>query len=178
MSRFLCLWLGAILRLFRSRQNLLVENLALRQQLSVLKRRNRRPKLAALDRLFWPVTASSVCSVNQRGQLPGGCEHGNVSAEPLRQLTVVCPQSGLAVAQGECRHTQGSRNTRTGAVPFFLLAGLAPAFGHMRRQSNVGDELLLRGEAAQVTAVFAEHHFHCFHPDGIDLRYIDTTDSI
>jgi len=30
-----------------------VENLALRQQLSVLKRRNRRPKLAALDKLFW-----------------------------------------------------------------------------------------------------------------------------
>jgi len=34
---------------------LLVENLALRQQLSVLKRRNRRPKLAALDKLFWVV---------------------------------------------------------------------------------------------------------------------------
>ena len=53
MFRFLLLWLGAILRLFRSRQDLLVENLALRQQLSVFKRRNRRPKLAALDKLFW-----------------------------------------------------------------------------------------------------------------------------
>ena len=53
MFRFLCLWLGAIFRLFRSRQDLLVENLALRQQLGVLKRRNRRPKLAALDKLFW-----------------------------------------------------------------------------------------------------------------------------
>jgi hypothetical protein len=53
MFRFLRLWLGTILRLFRSRQDLLVENLALRQQLSVLKRRNRRPKLAALDKLFW-----------------------------------------------------------------------------------------------------------------------------
>jgi putative transposase len=53
MFRFLRLWLGAILRLFRSRQSLLVENLALRQQLSVFKRRNRRPKLVALDKLFW-----------------------------------------------------------------------------------------------------------------------------
>jgi putative transposase len=53
MFRFLWLWLGVILRLFRSRQDLLIENLALRQQLSVLKRRNRRPKLAALDKLFW-----------------------------------------------------------------------------------------------------------------------------
>ena len=38
---------------FRSRQVLLVENLALRHQLSVLKRRNRRPKLAVLGELFW-----------------------------------------------------------------------------------------------------------------------------
>jgi hypothetical protein len=53
MFRFPRLWLGAILRLFRSRQDLLVENLALRQQLSIFKRRNRRPKLAALDKLFW-----------------------------------------------------------------------------------------------------------------------------
>jgi hypothetical protein len=53
MFRFLRLWLGAILRLFRSRQSLLVENLALRQQLSVFKRRNRRRKLVALDKLFW-----------------------------------------------------------------------------------------------------------------------------
>jgi putative transposase len=53
MFRFLRLWLGAIVRLFRSRQDLLVENLALRQQLTVFKRRNRRPKLAVLDKLFW-----------------------------------------------------------------------------------------------------------------------------
>jgi hypothetical protein len=53
MFHFLLLWLGAILRLFRSRRDLLVENLALRQQLTVFKRRNRRPKLAVLDKLFW-----------------------------------------------------------------------------------------------------------------------------
>jgi len=53
MFRFLLLWLGAILRLFRTRQDLLVENLALRQQLTVFKRRNQRPKLAVLDKLFW-----------------------------------------------------------------------------------------------------------------------------
>src|SRR5215469_3380490 len=50
-SAFSCL--GTILRFFRSRQALLVENLALRQQLTVFKRRNRRPKLAGLDKLFW-----------------------------------------------------------------------------------------------------------------------------
>ena len=53
MFRFLRLWLGTIPKLFRSRQDLLMENLALRQQLNVFKRRNRRPKLTMLDRLFW-----------------------------------------------------------------------------------------------------------------------------
>jgi transposase InsO family protein len=53
MFRFLRLWFGAIVRLFHSRQDLLVENLALRQQLSVFKRRYRRPKLTVLDKLFW-----------------------------------------------------------------------------------------------------------------------------
>jgi len=52
MSRFLRLCFGAMVRLFRSRKVLLVENLALRQQLSVFKRPNRRPKLGALDRLI------------------------------------------------------------------------------------------------------------------------------
>ena len=44
---------GAILRLFRSRRGLLLENLALRQQLAALKRRHPRPRLAAFDKLFW-----------------------------------------------------------------------------------------------------------------------------
>jgi len=34
--------------------------------------------------------------------------------------------------------------------PLFLPYGLAPAFGHTRRQGDVGDELLLCGKAAQV----------------------------
>jgi putative transposase len=38
---------------FCSRQDLLLENLALRQQVSVLKRRHPRPRLDVLDRLFW-----------------------------------------------------------------------------------------------------------------------------
>jgi putative transposase len=37
----------------RSRQRLLIENLVLRQQLVVLKRRHRRPRLDWFDRLFW-----------------------------------------------------------------------------------------------------------------------------
>lgn len=44
---------GAILRLFRGRHTLLLENLALRQQLAALKRRHPRPRVAVFDKLFW-----------------------------------------------------------------------------------------------------------------------------
>src|SRR6267142_2304177 len=44
---------GAILRLFLSRHMLLLEHLALRQQLAALKRRHPRPRLASFDKLFW-----------------------------------------------------------------------------------------------------------------------------
>ena len=47
------LLIGVILRLFRARRTLLLENLALRQQLAALKRRHPRPRLAAFDKLFW-----------------------------------------------------------------------------------------------------------------------------
>jgi len=43
-------------RIFRSRRSLLLENLALRQQLTVLKRKHPKPKLRMLDILFWVVT--------------------------------------------------------------------------------------------------------------------------
>ena len=39
----------------RERRDLALENLALRQQLGVLKRRNGVPKLKRRDRLFWVV---------------------------------------------------------------------------------------------------------------------------
>ena len=47
------LWLGLVARSFRSRRDLLIENLALRQQIVVLKRKHPRPRLTALDRSFW-----------------------------------------------------------------------------------------------------------------------------
>ena len=49
------LLLGLFRRSFRSRRDLLLENLALRQQLLVLKRRQNKPRLCHVDRLFWVV---------------------------------------------------------------------------------------------------------------------------
>jgi putative transposase len=53
MFRLLRLLVTLVCQCFRSRTDLLLENLALRQQLSVFKRRKQRPKMAAFDKLFW-----------------------------------------------------------------------------------------------------------------------------
>src|SRR6266478_3365078 len=53
MFRFIGLCLGTLVRLLRARRSLLLENLALRQQLAVRKRRHPRPRLDLLDKLFW-----------------------------------------------------------------------------------------------------------------------------
>jgi putative transposase len=47
------LFLGTLARLFCTHRSLMLENLALRQQLAVFKRRNPKPRLNLLDRLFW-----------------------------------------------------------------------------------------------------------------------------
>src|ERR1022692_3790972 len=53
MRRWFWLWFGLLVRVFRLRRSLLLENLALRQQLTVLKRKHPKPKLRVLDKLFW-----------------------------------------------------------------------------------------------------------------------------
>jgi len=44
-----------LIRVFGSRRDLLLENLALRQQLVVLKQRNPRPLVSTSDKLFWVI---------------------------------------------------------------------------------------------------------------------------
>src|SRR5258705_3529924 len=55
MLRFAGLCFGMLVRLFRGRRSLLIENLALRQQLVALKRRHPRPGLSLFDKLFWVI---------------------------------------------------------------------------------------------------------------------------
>jgi putative transposase len=49
------LLLALVARLFRTRRSILLENLVLRQQLAVLKRRRPRPRLSVFDKVFWIV---------------------------------------------------------------------------------------------------------------------------
>jgi putative transposase len=55
MLRLLRLMVVRFARCFRSRRDLVLENLALRQQLVVLKRKHPQQRLDASDRLFWVV---------------------------------------------------------------------------------------------------------------------------
>ena len=53
MIDFLLPVLTGLAALFRSRVELALEILALRQQLAILKRKRPRPSLNSADRLFW-----------------------------------------------------------------------------------------------------------------------------
>ena len=55
MLQVLLLCFGTLVSLFRAHRSLLLENLALRQQLAVLKRCHPRPSIGIFDRLFWVV---------------------------------------------------------------------------------------------------------------------------
>jgi len=65
MFCFLKLCFGTLVRFFRSRHSLLLETLALRQQLVVLKRRHPRPKLGLSDKLFWLLVRRCVSGWKQ-----------------------------------------------------------------------------------------------------------------
>src|SRR5215831_13300203 len=53
MFRYIELWFGLLNRCLQSHRSLLLENLALRQQLAVLKRKHPRLRMGAVDKRFW-----------------------------------------------------------------------------------------------------------------------------
>jgi putative transposase len=53
MLHIIGLLLASFFRLFQSRRTLLLENLALRQQLAVLKRKHPKPRLTGFGKVFW-----------------------------------------------------------------------------------------------------------------------------
>ena len=53
MLSLLLVVLNTARRSFKSRHQLELENLALRQQLAMLKRSVKRPRVSVVDRLFW-----------------------------------------------------------------------------------------------------------------------------
>ncbi len=64
------LCLGALVRLFRSRGNHVVENLVLRQQLAVLKRRRPWLGLNIFEKLFWVTVRGCGQNLNRLSSSP------------------------------------------------------------------------------------------------------------
>jgi hypothetical protein len=74
MFRFIGLCLGTLVRLWRACRSLLLENLTLRQQLTVLKRYHPRPRL---DRVWSsPLKPYLTCGIRKKGGLQYPEEHG------------------------------------------------------------------------------------------------------
>ena len=70
----ICLLAAIITAVFRPRVDLVLENLALRQQVAVFKRTKPRPHLLPFDRMFW-MTLLRVWSRGGRAD-PREAEHG------------------------------------------------------------------------------------------------------
>ena len=97
-------WLGILLRTFRSavrtRRELALENLALRQQLAVWKARQPRPRLTEMDRIFW-IVLSRLCK-NWRSSLQV------VRPETLRSMSRASTGCGTHQAWLMCQRTDAA----------------------------------------------------------------------
>ena len=82
--------LGALRAALRTRTDLALENLALRQQLALLSRRSKRPRFGRLDRAFWLWLSNrlSVANIHPR---PG-------STAPPCPSNLVIPLHGRLVS--------------------------------------------------------------------------------
>jgi hypothetical protein len=76
---------ACILWLSRDR-NLHLENLALRQQLAILKHKNKRPKIRLRDRIFW---VFFIQVLERLEKCPHRCEAGNSNQLAQKRIQTV-----------------------------------------------------------------------------------------
>ncbi|MBN1773913.1 MAG: hypothetical protein JXB32_21815, partial [Deltaproteobacteria bacterium] len=98
--------LHGVIDILRSRRDLTVENLALRQQLAIYERTVPRPKLNASDRLFWVTlrrgtSLSPLSPTTRRRPLPRACTRPR-RATARRGLARPLPDVGWTL---RCRWT-------------------------------------------------------------------------
>jgi hypothetical protein len=120
MLRLVKLLLVPVVRFFSSRRDLLLENLALRQQLGVLKRRHSHPRLAVTDRVFWVILRGSGTGGDSIDSRPAG---DRCAMAPGRLQAVL--DLALAASSSRGQEVRQQRATRT-YLP------------HGRRESNLG----------------------------------------
>src|ERR1035441_871064 len=107
MSAFLLGWFRVIWLFTRGHQALVLENLALRQQLAVYKRHSKRPRLRRSDRMFWIVLAGlwkgwrrALVQVEALLRSTRGRQRlGEEIADVLVFSLLLCHEAGLDPAQ-------------------------------------------------------------------------------
>ena len=84
MRTYLGLMTNAVRSALRSKHDLMLENLALRQQLAVLTRQRARTRTKPADRLFWSwrVATCYVTSAVERGSESAGTGHIRLGWRP------------------------------------------------------------------------------------------------
>src|SRR6266404_5307508 len=121
MFRFVGLCFGMLVRFFRGRRSLLLENLALRQQLVTLKRRNPRPSFSLSLRLVWKRCPGRGSAANAKNASTPPLDTDNIGFEPPTRIgnstwivriafsqtpfpqTVNSPQHKIAREPSSCR---------------------------------------------------------------------------
>src|SRR5438105_2360767 len=96
MVRWLRILTGTVRAAVRTHRELALENLALRQQLAVWKVRRPRPRLTAMDRIFWVIlsrlwkswrSSLQVCGLRRwwdgTGRGSGATGRGRVDADAV-----------------------------------------------------------------------------------------------
>ena len=106
MVRWLGILMGTLRSTVRTHRELALENLALRQQLAVWKARQPRPRLTAMDRIFWVVL--SRLWKNWRGPL-----------QVVRPETVVRSVLGMeeSTPMGSARDWEGTAGSDSADEP-------------------------------------------------------------
>lgn len=85
MLRLLIVIGRALAQGLRGQRELVLENLALRQHLTAMKRADRRPRLLARDRLFW-IALTRIWELAHGGG-PGAARHRRAMASRLGSAT-------------------------------------------------------------------------------------------
>ena len=101
MFRLLRLAVESFCRCFCSRRDLLLENLALRQQLAIFKQRKQRPALVWLDKLFWSWHEEDVVQVEELSRPSHSRNGGALAPSRISQLV------GLAFAARDRLRAEG-----------------------------------------------------------------------
>jgi hypothetical protein len=104
-----------IILILAGHKDIALENAALRQQLTILKREQPRPKLRHRDRLFWISSDEDLETMEngaRRRTTRYGCELAAAAIQAVLEEAV--PEEGTRTSEGLCRRPEPGSNDGRG----------------------------------------------------------------